>query len=753
MKILIDLQALQTGSAQRGIGRYSSALTLALIDELKRDDLYILINECEDSNEDSSLLKSILSKIQEANTLRFPLAAVASPGLHLKNEEVVLSKILRERFIEALAPDVVLITSLFEFDALSTIPIAINRSYFCAAILYDLIPLSDTEHYLPNDVLRAWYEDRLQQLRCADALLAISEYVRLDALKRLNLPASSIKNISAGASLGNENEGCENISKNLASQILNLKPYILYVGGFDKRKNLECLIATFAKLPKNIRKKYRLVLAGGLTNSRRSEVESFVAQQKLSSEDVFLWGFIEDQQLVSLYKNAHLFVFPSLDEGFGLPPLEAMTFGIPTITSNRASLPEVVGNERALFDPDIEGDFLNKLEQGLVNDVYRADLISRGSNQSLKFSWKISAEKSIRFIRERVLVTSLGHPKYYLSFRDFVLKTYQEYGLKLKNENGWRLKKLLTRALLSSAKTNSNGRPTLVAAELKVSDSFAIAIPDYSKIVAPYVFSSMLCREQHFHLPLYTYWCTALGENPRFHRKQWEFVYICQVLHERGYLREGSFGIGFGVGKEPLVSYFASRGAKVLATDLDFNKAAELGWVTTNQHSDSLNMLNERGLCEADKFNNLASFRNVDMNNIPENIGYFDFCWSSCAFEHLGSIRKGLDFVIQSARLLKPGGVAVHTTEYNVSSNAQTLDNNVSFVIFRRRDIELLVDELKSEGFEVEPIDFAAGEDELERYIDLPPYVDEPHLRLQLAGKYVSTSLGIIIRAPGIICK
>ena len=77
-----------------------------------------------------------------------------------------------------------------------------------------------------------------------------------------------------------------------------------------------------------------------------------------------------------------------------------------------------------------------------------------------------------------------------------------------------------------------------------------------------------------------------------------------------------------------------------------------------------------------------------------------------------------------------------------------TLDNNPSFVIFRRCDIELLVDELRSEGFDVEPIDFSSGEDELERYVDLPPYLDEPHLRLQLVGEYVATSLGIIIRAP-----
>lgn len=278
---------------------------------------------------------------------------------------------------------------------------------------------------------------------------------------------------------------------------------------------------------------------------------------------------------------------------------------------------------------------------------------------------------------------------------------------------------------------------------------FLQAVPDYSRYSAPIVFSSMLCRQQHFHLPLYTYWCRLLAEVPRFHRKQWEFVYICQALNERGLLRPGATGIGFGVGKEPLVSYFASRGVKILATDLNFSKAKELGWVSTEQHSSCLDGLNERGLCEADVFLDHASFREVDMNHIPSDIGRYDFCWSSCAFEHLGSIRRGLDFVINSAKLLKPGGVAVHTTEYNVSSNSDTLDNNPGFVIFRRCDIELLVEELRLEGFEVEPIDFSSGNDDLEQHVDLPPYVDEPHLRLQLAAKFVSTSLGIIIRAPG----
>lgn len=279
--------------------------------------------------------------------------------------------------------------------------------------------------------------------------------------------------------------------------------------------------------------------------------------------------------------------------------------------------------------------------------------------------------------------------------------------------------------------------------------SFNKDVPIYELLSKPYVFSSVLCREQHFHMPLYTYWCKQLREIPRLHRKQWEFVYICQVLYERDYIRDGLTALGFGVGKEPLVPYLSSHGLNVMATDLDFDSAKDLGWVDTNQHSDSLLSLNERGLCQEDIFLQNTKFRNVDMNHIPKDIGKYDICWSSCAFEHLGSIRKGMDFVINSCRLLKPGGIAVHTTEFNLSSNDDTLDNNPSFVIFRKKDIELLADELRNEGFIVEAIDFTAGKDELEQYVDLPPYMEnEPHLRLELAGMFVSTSLGIIIRKP-----
>ena len=132
------------------------------------------------------------------------------------------------------------------------------------------------------------------------------------------------------------------------------------------------------------------------------------------------------------------------------------------------------------------------------------------------------------------------------------------------------------------------------------------------------------------------------------------------------------------------------------------------------------------------------------MNSIPADLTGFDFNWSSCSFEHLGSIKKGLNFLKNQLNTLKPGGWAVHTTEFNISSHDLTLDN-ANTVIFRRRDIEKLVKELREAGHFVEELDYSLGALPEDFHVDLFPYKSDHHLRLQLAG-FVATSIGIIIR-------
>jgi SAM-dependent methyltransferase len=229
------------------------------------------------------------------------------------------------------------------------------------------------------------------------------------------------------------------------------------------------------------------------------------------------------------------------------------------------------------------------------------------------------------------------------------------------------------------------------------------------------------------------------------HRKQWEFCYVAQALALHGMLAPGRKGIGFGVGSEPLTAVFAARGAFVIATDLEPERAAEIGWVDTNQHALSRQVLNERGICPPEQFESNVDFRYMNMNEIPGDLGLFDFNWSACAFEHLGSIEQGCQFVKNAARLLAPGGVAVHTTELNCSSNEETIDN-AGTVLFRKRDFEQLAYDLSREGFLLE-LNFNLGDLPVDQYIDVPPYLVDGHLKLQLE-RFVTTSFGMIVRRP-----
>lgn len=256
---------------------------------------------------------------------------------------------------------------------------------------------------------------------------------------------------------------------------------------------------------------------------------------------------------------------------------------------------------------------------------------------------------------------------------------------------------------------------------------------------------SQACTESQFHEAAYAYWCAQFREQPRTHRKQWEFCYIAQALSLAGVLSPARIGLGFGVGAEPLGAVFAARGATIVGTDLEPEQARRDGWIDTEQHASGKLAMNSRDICPADLFDRNVSFRFVDMNGIPPDIGHFDFCWSACAFEHLGSIKNGHDFIINTARLLKPGGIGVHTTELNCSSNDRTLSTG-STVLFRKRDFEAMIADLTREGFRVE-VNWDLGDQPLDHHVDVPPYSEDRHLKLRL-DQWVSTSFGIIIHRP-----
>lgn len=259
--------------------------------------------------------------------------------------------------------------------------------------------------------------------------------------------------------------------------------------------------------------------------------------------------------------------------------------------------------------------------------------------------------------------------------------------------------------------------------------------------------SSRLCTYRDFGTPWFRDRLADIREGFLLHRKPWEFAAIAQALLEGGMLREGRTGVGFAVGGEPLPSLFASRGATILATDQEPDAEALRLWGDGQLCGDPAS-LNRRGICPEADFARRCTFRRADMRALPEDLGPYDFCWSSCAFEHLGSLEAGLAFVVDSCRRLRPGGLAAHTTEFNCDSDGATTEAGDA-VIYRRRDIAALAARLAEVGCTLDPVDWSRGDHPIDYCVDESPDFRGPfHLKLRL-GPYVATSLLLVIRKAG----
>jgi hypothetical protein len=255
-------------------------------------------------------------------------------------------------------------------------------------------------------------------------------------------------------------------------------------------------------------------------------------------------------------------------------------------------------------------------------------------------------------------------------------------------------------------------------------------------------FGSSLCRFEDMITDEYKEICQFIRQKPVLHRKQWEYVYIISRLDALGKLGIGSKGIGFGVGREPLPAAFSSKQCTILATDAP-KDANDQGWELTGQLATSLQEISRPDILPDSELQKYCQYKELDMNNYESIPSGWDFHWSSCVIEHLGGIQKALDFVVESSRKLAPGGVAVHTTEFNLSSNEETLDMPGTCIL-RKRDLDELRVRLTQAGLYMEDLILDPGSHVYNYHVDCPPYRSYGHLRLEL-DKYVSTSIGIVV--------
>ena len=176
--------------------------------------------------------------------------------------------------------------------------------------------------------------------------------------------------------------------------------YLLYLGGFDQRKNVPTLLKAFAQLAKDSR--VSLVIAGRLPEkgSHFFPDPRPIVQELGIGERVVFTGWVPEEDKPALYSGARALVFPSLYEGFGLPPLEALACGTPVIASNRGSLPEIVGDGGLLLEPDEVEGLAGAMEKLLNDDTLWGDLRQKGLAHAARFSWKKTARETLAMYRE-----------------------------------------------------------------------------------------------------------------------------------------------------------------------------------------------------------------------------------------------------------------------------------------------------------------------------------------------------------------
>lgn len=402
MRILLDLQACQASSMHRGIGRYSIALALAIARNSGGHELRIALNEGFPDSV-ASLRQAFDTLVPQSHITTFATLAPAAEVDPANAWRIAASERIRERYLASLRPDVVHLASLFEGlsdNSVASVPNDSGR-FDTAVTLYDLIPLLRQERYLADPNVARWYHRKLASLKNAQLLLAISGHARKEAIEVLDLAPDSVVNISSAVDdIFRPRALAPQERADLLARHGIRRDFIMYTGGIDWRKNIEGLVEAYALLPAAMRRQHQLAVVCSIQEPDRVRLQRLAAKLGLGTDDLVLTGFVSDDDLVSLYNCAALFVFPSLHEGFGLPALEAMACGAAVIGSDSSSIPEVIGRSDALFDPTRSEAIGAAMAGVLGNPARQAELRAHGLRQASFFSWDASARRAIEAFEE-----------------------------------------------------------------------------------------------------------------------------------------------------------------------------------------------------------------------------------------------------------------------------------------------------------------------------------------------------------------
>ncbi len=285
-------------------------------------------------------------------------------------------------------------------DTIYPWPLA-REGAFVIMTLYDLIPFLRQDLYLSDSETRRAYLARVDLLKFADLLLAISDSARNDAIRLLGVNPDKVVTIGTGvSSLFNKREGRENDTE-LCRKIPVSREFIFTVLGDDARKNLDGLLAAYRRLPAPLRDKYQLVVGGKFSAEAIAQTLRRTNTEDLRADIVFP-GYVSDQSMRALYRSAALFVFPSFHEGFGLPVAEAISCGAPAVFSRIPALLEILDSPDASFDPHSAEAMAQVIERALEEPAFARRLQDAGDSVAQNFTWSAVAEKTVDAVSARL---------------------------------------------------------------------------------------------------------------------------------------------------------------------------------------------------------------------------------------------------------------------------------------------------------------------------------------------------------------
>jgi len=280
------------------------------------------------------------------------------------------------------------------FSPNNTGPLLVSRQ---VCTFHDLIPLDRPEWFNPR--FAAWYGWLLPRLaRQVQHIIAVSEFTKRRIIERIGIEPLKITVIPNGVDERFVRKSPEEAVEVRKSLGIMSQHYLLCVGSVEPRKNLHRLLQAWTRLRERIPDDVQLVVAGA---KGRSLVFSDVSFEQLPP-NVHLTGYVKDEQLAGLYSGALALIYPSLYEGFGLPPLEAMACGTPVITSNVTSLPEVVEDAAMLIDPLDVNSIAEGMKRVVESSSLREELQRKGLERAKKYTWERTAHRTWQVLQAEV---------------------------------------------------------------------------------------------------------------------------------------------------------------------------------------------------------------------------------------------------------------------------------------------------------------------------------------------------------------